>query len=288
MKLITFLNNNKEEIGVYTEEGIINLNEISLSKKFSNMIDFITNSTEEDLKIIEKGKPNINIDDIKLLSPITRPLHDIICVGKNYIDHIKEMNKNKEEIDEKKFKLNYFSKRANIIKGTNEQITGRFDLDSNIDYESELALIIGKKAKNIKIEDIKEYIFGFSIFNDLSSRTIQKEHKQWFLGKGLDDYSILGPWIVTKDEFDFPVELQVQSKVNGEIRQNSNTKYMIKSIEDIIVELSSHMTLEPGDIISTGTPSGVGMGFKPPKYLKAGDIVECSIDGIGILENKII
>lgn len=287
MKLITFSYNNKEEIGVYTEGGIISLNQISLSKKFLDMIDFITNGTKEDLNIIGKSKPNINIEDIKLLSPIRRPIHDIICVGKNYMDHIKEMNTDKEEIDEKNFKLNYFSKRANIIKGTKQDITGKFDLDSNIDYEVELAVIIGKSGKNIKREDVKEYIFGFSIFNDLSSRRIQKEHKQWFLGKSLDDYSILGPWIVTINEFDFPVELEVKSKVNGEIRQNSNTKYMIKHIEDIIVELSSHMTLEAGDIISTGTPSGVGMGFNPPKYLKSGDIIECSIDSIGVLENKI-
>ncbi|WP_130806298.1 fumarylacetoacetate hydrolase family protein [Senegalia massiliensis] len=287
MKIITFLYNNKEEIGIFTNEGILNINEISLSKNFSDMIDFIKNSTEDDLKIIKESKPNINIDDIKLLSPIIRPVHDIICVGRNYMDHIKEINKDNEEIDLKNFKLNYFSKRANTIRSTKEDINGRFDLDSKIDYEAELAVIIGKKAKNIKRENIKEYIFGFSIFNDLTSRKIQKEHKQWFLGKSLDDYSILGPFIVTIDEFKFPIELDIQSKVNGEIRQNSNTKYMIKTIEDIIVELSSHMTLEPGDIISTGTPSGVGMGFNPPKFLKSGDIVECSIEQIGVLETRI-
>lgn len=287
MKIITFLYNNKEQIGIFTNEGILNINEINLSKNFSDMIDFIKNSTEDDLKIIKESKPNINIDDIKLLSPIIRPVHDIICVGRNYIDHIKEINKTDQKIDEKNFKLNYFSKRANTIRATKEEINGRFDLDSKIDYEAELAVIIGKKAKNIKRENIKEYIFGFSIFNDLTSRKIQKDHKQWFLGKSLDDYSILGPFIVTIDEFKFPIELDIQSKVNGEIRQNSNTKYMIKTIEDIIVELSSHMTLEPGDIISTGTPSGVGMGFNPPKFLKSGDIVECSIEQIGVLKNRI-
>lgn len=287
MKIITFLYNNKEEIGIFTNEGVLNINEINLSKKFSDMIDFIKNSTKDDFEIIKESKPNINVDDIKLLSPIIRPVHDIICVGRNYIDHIKEISKTNQEIDVKNFKLNYFSKRANIIKSTKEDINGRFDLDSKIDYEVELAVIIGKKAKNIKRENIKEYIFGFSIFNDLTSRKIQKDHKQWFLGKSLDDYSILGPFIVTIDEFKFPIELDILSKVNGQIRQNSNTRYMIKAIEDIIVELSSHMTLEPGDIISTGTPSGVGMGFNPPKFLKSGDIVECSIEQIGVLKNRI-
>ncbi|NBI05976.1 fumarylacetoacetate hydrolase family protein [Senegalia massiliensis] len=287
MKIITFLYNNKEEIGIFTNEGVLNINEINLSKKFSDMIDFIKNSTKDDFEIIKESKPNINVDDIKLLSPIIRPVHDIICVGRNYIDHIKEISKTNQEIDVNNFKLNYFSKRANIIKSTKEDINGRFDLDSKIDYEVELAVIIGKKAKNIKRENIKEYIFGFSIFNDLTSRKIQKDHKQWFLGKSLDDYSILGPFIVTIDEFKFPIELDILSKVNGQIRQNSNTRYMIKTIEDIIVELSSHMTLEPGDIISTGTPSGVGMGFNPPKFLKSGDIVECSIEQIGVLKNRI-
>lgn len=287
MKIITFLYNNKEQIGIFTNEGVLNINEINLSKKFSDMIDFIKNSTKDDFEIIKESKPNINVDDIKLLSPIIRPVHDIICVGRNYIDHIKEISKTNQEIDVNNFKLNYFSKRANIIKSTKEDINGRFDLDSKIDYEVELAVIIGKKAKNIKRENIKEYIFGFSIFNDLTSRKIQKDHKQWFLGKSLDDYSILGPFIVTIDEFKFPIELDILSKVNGQIRQNSNTRYMIKTIEDIIVELSSHMTLEPGDIISTGTPSGVGMGFNPPKFLKSGDIVECSIEQIGVLKNRI-
>lgn len=279
MKIISYLYKEKEEIGIYTNEGIVRL------EKFKDMIDFIKNGRDEDFKIIKNSTNILNKSDIKFLSPIRKPIHDIICVGKNYKDHILEMD---SLLDMENFKLNYFSKRANYILGHDEDIKARFDLDGKVDYESELAIIIGKEGKNIKKEEVMDYIFGFSIFNDLSSRKIQKDHNQWFLGKSLDNYSIMGPWIVTRDEFSFPLELDVKSKVNGEMRQNSNTKHMIQGIEDIIVELSSHFTLEPGDIISTGTPAGVGLGFTPPKYLKDGDVVECMIEGIGVLRNKVI
>lgn len=279
MKLINYLYQGKEEVGVYMEYGIIRL------EKFKDMIDLIKNIDQEDFKNIEDEYDVIDKGDIKLLSPITKPIHDIICVGKNYRDHILELDKS---VEMENFKLNYFSKRANYILGDGEEIKGRFDLDDNIDYESELAIIIGKEGKDIKRKEVEKYIFGFTIFNDLSSRKIQMDHKQWFLGKSIDNYSIMGPWIITKDELSFPIELDIKSQVNGELRQNSNTKYMIKDVEDIIVELSSHMTLEPGDIIATGTPAGVGMGFSPTKYLKKGDTVECIIEGIGSLENKIV
>lgn len=279
MKFINYLYKGKEEIGVYSDRGIIRL------ERFSNMIDCITKITTEEIKDIKDMTPTLDENEVKILAPITRPIHDIICVGRNYMDHILEFD---NEVNMDNFKLNYFSKRANRILGNNEDILARFDLDDNVDYESELAVIIGKEAKNVKREEVADHIFGFSIFNDLTARKIQKDHGQWFLGKSIENYSILGPYIVTKDEFTFPLELNISSKVNEEKRQDSNTKYMIKSIEDIIVELSSCMTLEPGDIISTGTPSGVGMGFKPPKFLKEGDTVKCIIDGIGSLENKVI
>lgn len=279
MKFITYLYKEKEEVGLYSQAGIVRL------ENFKDMIDLIRNISEDEFESIENMTPTLDESQIKILAPITRPIHDIICVGKNYMDHILEMD---SQVDMENFKLNYFSKRASYILGDKEDIRARFDLDENVDYESELAIIIGKEGKNIKREDVSDYIFGFSIFNDLSSRRIQNEHGQWFLGKSVDNYSILGPHIVTKDEFSFPIELDISSHVNGEKRQDSNTKHMIKTIEDIIAELSSCITLEAGDIISTGTPSGVGMGFKPPKYLKDGDRVKCTIEGIGSLENRII
>lgn len=279
MKFINYIYKEKEEVGVLLGQRLVRLEE------FKDMIELIINIDQIDYKSLENQADTIELSHVKLLSPITRPIHDIICVGKNYKDHILEMDSSAEF---QNFKLNYFSKRAGFILGHGQEIKARFDLDDRVDYESELALIIGKEGKEIKRDEVIDHIFGFSIFNDLSSRRIQMDHKQWFLGKSIDNYAAMGPCIVTKDEFNFPLEINVESKVNGQIRQSSNTSYMIRDIEDIIVELSKHIRLEMGDIISTGTPAGVGMGFNPPKFLKQGDTIECIIEGIGSLENRII
>jgi 2-keto-4-pentenoate hydratase/2-oxohepta-3-ene-1,7-dioic acid hydratase in catechol pathway len=156
-----------------------------------------------------------------------------------------------------------------------------------LDYEVELAVIIGKEGRNIAREEVEDYIFGYSIFNDISSRRLQREHLQWFKGKSLDTYSVLGPVIVHKSAFAYPPEVEIECRVNGEVRQHSNTNLLIHNIATIISDFSQGITLEPGDIIATGTPSGVGMGFKPPRFMKKGDLVECEIAGIGILRNRI-
>lgn len=276
MKLITYRYEDKERVGfvennrVYDIEGY---DMISLIK-FYNTIDF---------RVIKRDAAYVAIDHIKILAPITKPIHDIICVGKNYKDHIIEMGSDVP----KDFVATYFGKRATRIMGPDETIKGRFDLDEGLDYESELAVIIGKKCKSVNREDALDYIFGYTIFNDLTSRMIQKKHNQWFRGKSFDEHSAMGPWIVTKEELDHN-NLEIQSYVNDELRQNSNTSQMIMKIEEIIEELSSGMTLEPGDIISTGTPEGVGMGYNPPKFLKAGDTIRCEIEGLGSLQNKIV
>ena len=182
----------------------------------------------------------------------------------------------------------YFAKRTNRILGANEEIQGRFDIDEKVDYETELAVIIGKEGKGITEERAEEYVFGYSVFNDLSSRDLQTRHGQWLMGKSLDNYTIMGPVIVDRTELPMPLELDIKSYVNGELRQNSNTKYLIKKIPGLIAELSKGITLEAGDIIATGTPAGVGMGFTPPRFLKKGDKVTCEIDRIGQLTNYIV
>lgn len=180
-----------------------------------------------------------------------------------------------------------FSKRACIILGNGEAITGRFDLDERLDYEAELAVVIEKNGKDIRREDAEDYIFGYSVFNDVSSRKMQKRHTQWFKGKSLDTYSAMGPVIATRDEFTFPPELEVICRVNGEERQRSNTRLMLTDIPSMIQDLSAGMTLVPGDIIASGTPSGVAVGMTPSVFLKKGDVVECEIPEIGILSNSV-
>ena len=279
MKIYRYLYNGNVELGI--EKG----NRISKIKGYNNLIHLLKDgyNSKEKLEII-LSENTIDINEIKILSPIDKPIHDVICVGKNYVEHISELGGDITA----DFIPNYFGKRALRILGTGEEIKGLYEIDENIDYEVELAVIISKETRNIKGKEIYNHIFGLSIFNDISSRHLQNHHKQWYRGKSIDNYSVFGPCIVTIDEFNIPLKLNLCTRINGEIRQNSNTEKMIFTIEDIIEDLSSTMTLEAGDIISTGTPSGVGKGFKPPKYLKSGDIIEMQIEKIGKLINTII
>ena len=160
-------------------------------------------------------------------------------------------------------------------------------MDEQLDYEVELAVIIGKEGKDIPADKAEEYIFGYSVFNDISSRRIQNRHGQWFKGKSLDTYTAMGPVVLHKSALPFPVEADVKSFVNGEKRQDSNTRFFLADIPQIIEDLSKGMTLEPGDIIATGTPAGVGMGSNPPRFMKKGDEVVCEIPQIGRLVNRV-
>src|SRR5665648_310160 len=144
-----------------------------------------------------------------------------------------------------------------------------------------------ENEKKVSKEDVKDYVFGYTILNDISARDLQVSHKQWYFGKSLDNFTPIGPWIVTADEIAYPPALNIRSKINGELRQNSNTNMLITSIDDVIFELTKGMTLDAGTIIAMGTPSGVGLGFVPPKFLKPGDVVECEIESIGVLSNTI-
>lgn len=252
----------------------------------------VENLTDKDIDKLHSWLQNERLfktkaEDIKILAPIERPLHDILCVGVNYSAHLQETQ---DRVDGFKKETNdavYFGKRAIKILGSGEKVQACFDIDSAVDYEVELAVIIGKTGKNIRKEEAEDYIFGYSIFNDFSSRRLQKKHMQWFRGKSLDTYSAMGPVILHKSALTFPVEVDVKCSVNDELRQNSNTKLFLHDIPSIIAELSQGMTLEAGDIIATGTPSGVGMGYKPGKWLKKGDTVVCEIPPIGKLINII-
>lgn len=276
MKFITYKYQNQENVGFVKEDRVYKVD-------VDNMIELIKSYEMVDFKAIEDKDEGKSIEELELLSPIVKPIHDILCVGKNYAEHILELGFELEE----EFVATYFGKRAHRIMGPAEEIRGRFDLDPSLDYEAELAVIIGKECKNVSKDEALDYVFGFTVFNDLSSRELQMHHGQWIIGKSIDDYSAMGPWIVTKDEFDYK-DKKIKSYVNGELRQNSTTKNMIMNVEEVIEELSRTMTLEAGDIITTGTPDGVGMGYNPPKFLKKGDKVRCEIEGIGSLENKIV
>ncbi|PLR78879.1 hypothetical protein CU633_03560 [Bacillus sp. V3-13] len=230
-----------------------------------------------------EGELYIPIDQVKLLAPIPRPAKNIFCVGKNYAEHAIEMG-SKEDIPEH---VMVFTKAPTTVIGPQDVILKHEHVTNELDYEGELAVIIGKTGKGIRKEDALDYVFGYTVLNDITARDLQARHKQFFIGKSLDGSCPVGPWIVHASALPNPNQLFIQTKVNGELRQNSNTENFIFPVEEIISVLSRGMTLEPGDIIATGTPAGVGKGFRPPRFLQPGDVIEIEIEGIGALVNKV-
>ncbi|WP_059172982.1 fumarylacetoacetate hydrolase family protein [Bacillus sp. FJAT-27445] len=223
-------------------------------------------------------------EEVKLVAPIPRPLKNVFCVGKNYAEHAIEMG-GPEDIPEH---IMIFTKPPTAVIGPEDKIPHHAAITQQLDYEGELAVVIGKRGNAVKKEDALDYVYGYTILNDITARDLQKRHKQFFIGKSLDGSCPMGPWIVTADEVEDAGKLDIRTRVNGEVRQDSNTKHFIFSIEQMIEDLSKGLTLEPGDIIATGTPAGVGKGFNPPKFLKPGDTIEIEIEKIGMLRNTIL
>jgi len=296
MKFITYVKENRESIGVLKDNYIVDFSYIfkNIGEKNTpeTMIEFIGYSNDNKLKQIERvlnrdNLEGIPLDSVKVSAPIPYPERNVFCLGKNYAEHAREVKITRitgTDIPENPI---YFTKIASPAIGQEDSIKFSTKVTQQVDYESELAVIIGKDGSNIKEENAEDYIFGYTIINDVSARDLQGKHTQWFKGKSLDTFCPMGPVIVHKNEIPFPVELNIGSKVNGELRQNSNTKKLIFDIPYIISDLSKGITLKAGDIIATGTPSGVGMGFDPVKVLKDGDVVECFIEKIGSLKNEI-
>lgn len=226
--------------------------------------------------------------DTEILSPIPHPRQDLICLGINYSDHAKEAaGFDKEAFSKDRPDPIFFSKRVNYSQGTGSIIPMHEDICDSLDYETELGVVIGREACQVKAGDALDYIFGYTIVNDVSARNLQTRHKQWYFGKSLDGFTPMGPCIVSADEFDGIPELDIKTYVNGTLRQSSNTGNLITGIPEIIEILSAGMTLSPGTVIATGTPSGVAMGMDPPVFLQDGDEVICEIEGIGRLVNKV-
>lgn len=294
MKLLTFLDNGYETLGVLSNDGTLVYSLPDIGVSYFNMNDLVARLTEEDRRIIteflaapdEEGTP---YSEIVKCAPIPRPAQDVICLGENFRAHTKEAERysNRAFGGEKKLPI-YFSKRVGEAVADFGGIPAHADVTQKLDYESELAVIIGREAYKVPEEDAYDYIFGYTILNDISARDVQTGHRQWYLGKSLDGFTPIGPWIVTADEIPGRPCLQVRSYVNGELRQDGNTDDFIFDIPYCIAELSQGMKLLPGTIISMGTPAGVGMGFDPPRFLSVGDTVDCEIEGIGTLHNEIV
>lgn len=291
MKLLTFGHNGNMEVGVLKNDGtqVVPVNYLGFHVK--DMNEFLEAQDGAKLEKMDRNKElmeGIPVEEMQMFSPILYPKQDIICLGINYFAHAEESARFHEEaFGGERPEPIYFAKRVNRAVGDGEYIDGHLDIVDSLDYEVELAVVIGKDAKNVKEDEVFDYVFGYTILNDMSARNLQTAHKQWYFGKSLDDFTPIGPWIVTKDEFINPPALAIRSYINGELRQDSTTDLLINSIEKVICQLSKGMTLAAGTIIAMGTPAGVGMGFQPPKFLKKGDVVKCEIEGIGTLTNEI-
>lgn len=287
MYLLTYFYEGVESVGFLNDK---NTSIIPASKVFKvdnidmiGIIELFNNIDLEELRqSISSVNEKIKLSDVKILSPIPYPKRNVICLGNNYLDHVNEIEN--ENIPEKPI---YFSKIAYPAIGHEEFVDSHYSVVKELDYEAELAVIIGRKCKNVSKEEAEGVIFGYTISNDISAREIQASHFQWHKGKSFDTFCSIGPYIAYKSGFSFPPKLKIQCYVNNELRQNGNTSDLIFDIPTIISDITQGITLHPGDIILTGTPSGVGEGHNPPKYLKPGDIVDCVIEKIGTLSNKI-
>ncbi|SDM58179.1 2-keto-4-pentenoate hydratase/2-oxohepta-3-ene-1,7-dioic acid hydratase (catechol pathway) [Fictibacillus solisalsi] len=253
---------------------------LQLEEKFLEKIYELSKAYRENL-LFTYG---LNDPDLEWMAPIPRPVKNIFCVGKNYRDHAVEMG-SEADIPEH---VMIFTKAPTTVIGHQADILRHEELTDELDYEGELAVVIGKRGKGITCDAAMDHVFGYTIINDVTARDLQKKHKQFLIGKSLDASCPMGPWIVPKEDIPNPHELKITTKVNGEVRQDGNTRDFIFTIPEIIETLSKGMTLEPGDVIATGTPAGVGKGFKPPRLLNSGDTIEITVEGIGTLVNNVV
>jgi 2-keto-4-pentenoate hydratase/2-oxohepta-3-ene-1,7-dioic acid hydratase in catechol pathway len=232
--------------------------------------------------------PRVLLDAVTLRAPLPQPLRGLICVGRNYRDHAAELAGSvfRDSVGGDNAWPIVFTKYAECVIGPHDVVKlPSADITTQVDYESELAVVIGQGGKNIRRSDAMQHVFGYTIVNDVTARDVQMRHKQWDLGKSFDTFCPMGPWIVTADELDGR-NTRVRGWVNGQPRQDGHTRDLIFDIPALIETCSRGITLHPGDVIATGTPAGVGMGMSPPQYLKAGDVMRIEIDGIGAIENR--
>ena len=301
MRFYTAVINDKEELLVGFEQGarayrLSLLARLMPKLAFADMNALVMGWNEEVKTALASLAANedvlsgaaVNVDELQLCAPIVHPRQDVVCLGINYDAHAQEAGRFSNEAfgGERPYTI-YFSKRVSRATATKELVPSYKGLVDSLDYECELGVVLGKDCKGVTKEEAKQYIFGYTIINDISARNLQTRHKQWYLGKSLDGFTPMGPCIVTADEIGDEQSLDISCTVNGELRQSSNTKYMIQTVCGAISELSQGMTLQAGTIIATGTPAGVGMGMQPPQFLQTGDVVECRIAKIGVLTNTI-
>ncbi len=290
MRLVTFQDRKGPRMGVLVGEEIADVT-ASAPDLPKTIVGYCNSDRLKELRGALDGAPRLRLADVRLLAPIPRPAKNIFCVGKNYHEHAKEFHDSGFDASAGAAAIPdlpiIFTKAATTVIGPEAPIPGSSDPTQSVDYEGELTVVIGKGGRGIRKADAYAHVFGYTIINDVTARTLQHAHKQWFLGKNLDGFCPMGPCVVTADEVPDVGRLRLETRVNGEVRQSAAVSDLIFDIPTLIETISGLMTLEPGDLIATGTPVGVGIGFKPPKYLKPGDTVSITIEPIGTLTNPV-
>jgi 2-keto-4-pentenoate hydratase/2-oxohepta-3-ene-1,7-dioic acid hydratase in catechol pathway len=289
MKLATYTMLGHQHVGLVSADGL-SVQALALSKQEHALgVLALVDRQASGLAFPEIQADVVALDQIKLLAPVPKPRRNIFCVGRNYHAHAKELSATvfkDNNADPNAWPI-VFSKVPECVTGPFSDVHLPTGISEQIDYEAELLVIIGKQGKNISQAQAMSYIYGYTIVNDVTARDVQMRHQQWDLGKSFDSFCPMGPWVVTADAFD-GLHANVKCWVNGELRQDGNAANMIFDIPTLIETCSRGITLYPGDMIATGTPAGVGMGLKPPQYLKHGDKVRIEIANLGTIENTFI
>jgi 2-keto-4-pentenoate hydratase/2-oxohepta-3-ene-1,7-dioic acid hydratase in catechol pathway len=293
MRLVTFTREGQgqREVGAMAPDGaVLDLGAVDAALKGVTMLDVAGGGAAMLDRLRAAAAQAPKVAAAKLSAPIPRPPKNVFCVGKNYHEHAKEFAGSGFDGGAKDVVPPFpvvFSKPHTAIIAQGEPILGDLDPTGGLDYEGELAVVIGQGGRGIAKADALKHVFGYTIVNDVTARHLQKRHSQWILGKGLDTFCPMGPAILTADEVPDPTQLMLSTFVNGERRQHATVADLIFDIPTLIEAISAAITLEPGDVIATGTPVGVGIGFSPPKFLQKGDVIRIEVPGIGTLENAV-
>jgi 2-keto-4-pentenoate hydratase/2-oxohepta-3-ene-1,7-dioic acid hydratase in catechol pathway len=299
MKLLTYKTSDTEpRLGFIHNNQVIDMEDFGEISNFplpNDMLDLIDMGFEiiaEITEMIAETSENFfeeisyDMNEVTVLAPIEKPRKNIIGIGLNYTEHVAESARTLDTTGKLPQKPIIFSKPPTTVTATNTEVIKNTKLTEQLDWEVELAVVIGKKGKYVSKEAALDYVFGYTVINDISARDCRREG-QWIVSKGQDTFAPMGPILVTKDEIENPHNLNLSLTVNGVEKQNSNTKFLLFNINDLIEDLSTVFTLEPGDIIATGTPAGVGAGRNPQEWLYDGDVVEATVEGIGTIVNTI-
>jgi 2-keto-4-pentenoate hydratase/2-oxohepta-3-ene-1,7-dioic acid hydratase in catechol pathway len=286
MRLVTYRDESGVHLGALRGDVIVALDEVAPS--MLALIDGGAQLLEQARAALGRATATVPLAAVRLLAPIPRPRQDVICLGMNYVAHAIESLRSKGQEPKLPEHPVFFTKAATTVCAPDDDIPLDPRVTSAFDYEVELAFIVGRGGKNIARAEALSHVFGYTIVNDVTARDLQNRHLQWYKGKSLDHSCPIGPWIVTADDIPDPAALGLRLRLNGETRQDSTVSDLIFDIPTIIEVLSLGMTLEPGAIVSTGTPSGVGMGFDPPRYMHPGDVMEAEVDQIGVLRNRVV